>query len=153
MQDVEVNGSRKRKVKEIVSAAKKAAEELTLELGRSKVKNSERIQFAVLNETLGKMQSELVIIKRERFEAGKALLEKDGSIRILRQKVKEFRRMEEEKLKIIDSLESGSDSDAEDFMAWDEVRLLVDIFVDLDDGMAEMMNSKLAAEKMIASVM
>ena len=90
MQDVEVNGSRKRKVKEIVSAAKKAAEELTLELGRSKVKNSERIQFAVLNETLGKMQSELVIIKRERFEAGKALLEKVGSSRILKQKVRDL---------------------------------------------------------------
>ena len=148
-----MSGSRKRKRKEIVGAAKKVAAELTLELGRSKVKKSERIQFAVLNETLGKMRSELVIIKRERFEARKALLENVGSSRILKQKVKEFRRMKEERLKNVDSLGSDSDSDDEDFMAWDEVRLLVENFVDLDDGMAEMMNRKLAAEKMIASVM
>ena len=148
-----MSGSRKRKRKEIVGAAKKAAAELTLELGRSEVKKSERIQFAMLNETLGKMRSELVLIKRERFEAGKALLEKVGSSRILKQKVKEFRRMKEERSTNDVSLGSDSDSDGEDFMAWDEVRLLVENFVDLDDGMAEMMNRKLAAEKMIASVM
>ena len=38
-------------------------------------------------------------------------------------------------------------------MAWDEVRSLVENFVDLNDGMVEMMNRKLADEKMITSVM
>mmetsp|Transcript_22392 Transcript_22392/g.21525 ORF Transcript_22392/g.21525 Transcript_22392/m.21525 type:complete len:100 (-) Transcript_22392:31-330(-) len=99
------------------------------------------------------MRSELVVIKRERFEAGKALLEKVGSSRILKQKVKEFRKMKEKKFKNVDSFGSESDSDDNDFMAWDEVRLLVENFVDLVDCMAEMMNWKLAAEKMIASVM
>ena len=148
-----MSGSRKRKRKEIVGAAKKAAAELTLELGRSDVKKLERIQFAVLNETLGKMRSELVLINRERFEAGKVLLEKVGSSRILKQKVKEFRRIKEEKSNNKDSIGSDLESDDEDFRAWDEVRLLVENFVDLDDGMTGMMNRKLAAEKMIASVM
>ena len=90
MQEVEVSGSQKKKGKEIVGAAKKAAAELTLELGRIELKNLEQIQFAVLDETLGKMWSELVMIKKERFEAGKALLEKVGSSRILKQKVRDL---------------------------------------------------------------
>ena len=69
---------------------------------------------------------------------------------ILKQKVKEFGRMKEEKSENKDSIGSDLDPDDNDFMAWDEVRLLVENFVDLDDGMAEMMNRKLAAEKMIA---
>ena len=117
VKEVKVSESRKRKRKDIVGAAKKAAAELTLELGRSEVKKSERIQFAVLNETLGKMRSKLVVIKKERFEAGKALLEKVGSSRILKEKVKEFRKMKEEKLKNVDSLGFESVSHDGDFMA------------------------------------
>ena len=71
-------------------SAKMEAVELALEVGRKEAQKNDAIKFGVINESLGKLASDLVDLQSRRFAVGKALLEECCGMAEMKRRINEY---------------------------------------------------------------
>ena len=125
-------------------SAKMEAVELALEVGRKEAEKNDAIKFGVMNDSLGKLGSDLVDLQRKQFKAGKALLEECCGVADMKRRVAEFREKRASEMDICDDLE--------EFSEFDELSLFLEEFVMLDDLLLETKRRKFAADRIISRV-
>ena len=93
-------------------ARKNAVSEMAIEVGREEKQKNVSIQMAVMTEAVAKQEETCEVLKKRRFDAGKKLLEEccNGSVDLMKKKVKEYRESADEK-----KADGFSDDEFDDF--------------------------------------
>ena len=123
------------------------AAELALEVGRKEAEKNDAIKFRVINESLGKLATDLVDLQRRRFAAGKALLEECCGMADMKKRINDFRE-KEAGMEMYDTMD-----DYDEFEEFGDVNRYVEEFVILDDLLAETKKRKLAADRLINGIL
>ena len=141
-------GKRKR-----VGKDKKKAVEMEMRQGMAKAERekNQSIKTAVLYDLLEKVTEDAVTARRERFEAGKKLLEKCGGLKVmLKMEVKDYRATRAKESEDGDVLDSDDDMS---FLSLDSLGELVEKFVTSDDLSIKMKKRMESVEKKLEATM
>jgi len=122
---------------------------MAIEVGREEKQKNVSIWMAVMTESVAKQEETCEVLKKRRFDAGKKLLEVccDGSVDLMKQKVKEFREKADEKKA------DGCLDEDDEFDDFDNDHKFVKEYVDIDIKFRIAKKRKLQMETKLDEIM